>query len=169
MFPKRLSEVTAEEIQAVITDEIVEFFDFELKAALPAESGRGDAWMSAGRIGDYAKDKLTCEVVAFANTSGGTMIVGIGEDLSKKAISPVLHIPRCREAAAILHQSISSRVEPRLPVFECEGVGTEPDGTSGVVIMRVLELYLAPHRNTQDNHCYVRRNDRAEPMSMAEI
>ena len=46
---------------------------------------------------------------------------------------------------------------------------TEKDGTSGVIVMRTLESYLAPHRHTQNNHCYVRRNDRAEPMGMLEI
>jgi hypothetical protein len=35
--------------------------------------------------------------------------------------------------------------------------------------MRTLESYLAPHRHTQNNHGYVRRNDRAEPMSMLEV
>jgi hypothetical protein len=68
-----------------------------------------------------------------------------------------------------LHQSVGARIEPKLPMFECEGAVTEPDGSSGVVIMRTLESYLAPHRHTQDHHCYIRRNDRAEPMSMLEI
>ncbi|MGB5083168.1 MAG: hypothetical protein WBO09_00850 [Methylocystis silviterrae] len=40
-------------------------------------------------------------------------------------------------------------------VFECEGIVTEKDGTSSVIIMRTLESYLAPHRHTQNNKCYV--------------
>lgn len=88
---------------------------------------------------------------------------------TKRAKPPLFPIPRCKEAAARLHQAISDRIEPKLPVFECEGVVTETDGTSGVIIMRTLESYLAPHRHSQNNHCYVRRNDRAEPMSMLEI
>jgi hypothetical protein len=87
----------------------------------------------------------------------------------KRAIPPLWQIPRCKEAANSLHQSIGQRIEPRLPTFECEGVVTDPDGTSGVIIMRTLPSYLAPHRHMQDRHCYVRRNDASEPMSMAEI
>lgn len=126
--------------------------------------------MAGGRIGDEAKDHLTREIIAFANTDGGTLIVGVDEDpTSKRAIAPIRPIPRCKEAANNLYQSIGQRIEPRLPVFECEGVVTEADGTSGVIIMRTLPSYLAPHRHTQDRHCYVRRNDASEPMSMAEI
>jgi hypothetical protein len=169
MFPTRLSEVVASEVHSVIEDEAAETLDFELKRTLPAKKGV-DPWMTNGKLGDDAKDELASEIIAFANTVGGTLIVGIDEDTAtKRAKPPLFPIPRCGEAAARLHQAISDRIEPKLPVFECEGVVTEKDGTSGVIIMRTLESYLAPHRHTQNNHCYVRRNDRAEPMSMLEI
>jgi hypothetical protein len=169
MFPTRLSEVVASEVHSVIQDEAAETLDFELKRTLPAKKGV-DPWMTNGKLGDDAKDELASEIIAFANTLGGTLIVGIDEDTAtKRAKPPLFPIPRCKEAAARLHQAISDRIEPKLPVFECEGVATEKDGTSGVIIMRTLESYLAPHRHTQNNHCYVRRNDRAEPMSMLEI
>ncbi|WP_426433864.1 AlbA family DNA-binding domain-containing protein [Bradyrhizobium genosp. P] len=169
MFPTRLSEVVASEVRAVIEDEAAETIDFELKRGLPAKKG-ADPWMTGGKLGEDAKEELAEEIIAFANTLGGTLIVGIGEDgATKRAKPPLFPIPRCKEAAARLHQAVSDRVEPKLPVFECEGVVTEKDGTSGVIIMRTLESYLAPHRHTQSKHCYVRRNDRAEPMSMLEI
>jgi hypothetical protein len=170
MFPTRLSQVTADQIQHVIDSEASESIDFELKKALSAPNGAPDPWASGGRIGDQAKNKLAIEMVAFANTSGGILIVGIDEDpQSKSAKPPIYPIRRCQEAAAILHQALTARIEPRLPVFECEGVVTDKDGTSGVIAMRTLESYLAPHRNMSDNRCYIRRNDRAEPMSMVEI
>jgi schlafen family protein len=169
MFPTRLSEVVVSEVHSLIEDEAAETLDFELKRTLPSKRGV-DPWMTNGKLGDDAKDELASEIIAFANTVGGTLIVGIDEDTTtKRAKPPLWPIPRCKEAAARLHQAISDRIEPKLPVFECEGVVTETDGTSGVIIMRTLESYLAPHRHTQNNHCYVRRNDRAEPMSMLEI
>jgi hypothetical protein len=169
MFPTRLAEVSASEVLAVVQNEAAETLDFELKRTLPAKKGV-DPWMMNGKLGDEAKDELAAEIIAFANTIGGTLIVGIDEDTAtKRAKAPIYPVPRCKEAAARLHQALSDRVEPKLPLFECEGVITEADGTSGVIIMRTLESYLAPHRHTQNNHCYVRRNDRAEPMSMLEI
>jgi len=170
MFPSRLSEVKADEIRAVIDAEAAEGLDFELKRSLTSKRGGDDPWMTGGKLGDDPKDALASEMIAFANTGGGTLIVGIDEDTAtKRAKPPIFSIPRCKDLAARLHQAIGDRVEPKLPVFECEGVVTDADGSSGVIIMRTLESYLAPHRHTQDNHCYVRRNDRAEPMSMLEI
>jgi hypothetical protein len=169
VFPHRLSEVTAEEIRHLIEVEAPEALDFELKRTLPCKKG-DDPWMTGGKIGEDAREVLASEMCAFANTIGGTLIVGIDEDTeTKRAKPPIIPLPKCKELAERLHQSISSRIEPKFPVFECEGVVTEPDGSGGVVVMRTLESYLAPHRHTQDRHCYVRRNDRAEPMSMLEI
>lgn len=169
MFPNKLSDVTADEILALFEAEISEGLDLEFKRSLPAKNGM-DPWMTGGRIGEDAKDQLTREIIAFANTDGGTLILGMDEDrATKRAVPPLWPIPRCKEAANSLHQSIGQRIEPRLPTFECEGVVTDPDGVSGVIIMRTLPSYLAPHRHTQDRHCYVRRNDASEPMSMAEV
>ena len=137
MFPTRLSEVVPSQIQAIIDDEAAETLDFELKGQLPAKKGGNQPLINGGKLGDEAKDELAAEVIAFANTIGGTLIVGIGEETeTKRAKPPILPIPRCKEAAARLHQAISDRIEPKLPVFECEGVVTEEDDTSGVIIMR---------------------------------
>jgi hypothetical protein len=171
VFPHRLSEVTANEIRRVVETEVPESLDFELKKTLSAKKGTDDPWTAGGdKIGEEARDALAAEIGAFANTLGGTLIIGIDEDTeTKRAKPPIIPLPRCKELAERLHQSVGARIEPKLPMFECEGVVTEPDGSSGVVIMRTLESYLAPHRHTQDHHCYIRRNDRAEPMSMLEI
>jgi hypothetical protein len=169
VFPHRLSEVTAEEIRRLVEVEAPESLDFELKKTLPCKKG-DDPWITGGKIGEDARDVLASELCAFANTIGGTLIVGIDEDTeTKRAKPPIVPLPRCKELAERLHQSLSARIEPKLPLFECEGVVTEADGTSGVVVMRTPESYLAPHRHTQDRHCYARRHDRAEPMSMLEI
>ena len=134
MFPTKLSDVTATEVLDLFDAEVSEGLDLEFKRSLPAKNG-ADPWMTGGRIGDEAKDHLTREMIAFANTDGGTLILGVDEHpTSKRAIAPLRPIPRCKEAANNLYQSIGQRVEPRLPTFECEGVVTEPDGTSGVII-----------------------------------
>jgi hypothetical protein len=169
MFPTRLSELTAADIQVLIISGVAEGTDIEFKQELPSKTPP-DLWMSGGRIGDEAKDQLAEEIIAFANTDGGTLFLGIGEDRStKQAVGPVRPLPKCKEAANTLFQSIVSRVEPRLPLFECVGVITEQDGTSGVVVMRTLPSYLAPHRHSSSRHCFVRRDDATVPMSMVEI
>jgi hypothetical protein len=170
MFPRRLSEVTAEEIRALIDLEVTESADVEFKREMPFDTNKGsDPWVQDGKISEHSKDVLGSEIVAFANTGGGTLIIGIEEEKTTKKAEKLTPVPNCKKLAERLHQSLTRRIEPRLPVFECEGVVTETDQSSGVVIMRTLPSYLFPHRMTSDNHCYIRRNDRSEPMSMAEI
>jgi hypothetical protein len=80
--------------------------------------------MKGGRIGDEAKDQLAREIIAFANTDGGTLIIGMDEDrTTKRAIPPLWQIPRCKEAANRLHQSIGQRIENNVVAdSECEEV-----------------------------------------------
>ena len=114
MFPTRLIEATASPVRAIIENETAETLDFELKRALPAKKGI-DPWMTNGKLGDDAKDELTSEIIAFANTLGGTLIVGIDEDsATKRAMPPLRPIPNCKDAAARLHQAISDRIEPNV-------------------------------------------------------
>jgi hypothetical protein len=61
-------------------DEIPEGTEVEYKSALPVKTGRGlDAWHENGRIGEYARNEIAEEIIAFANTFGGVLCVGIQE------------------------------------------------------------------------------------------
>ena len=70
MFPTRLSEVAASEVQAVVDAEAAETIDFELKRALPAKKG-ADPWMSGGKLGDDAKDELAQKLSRLPTRSVG--------------------------------------------------------------------------------------------------
>ena len=59
------------------------------------------------------------------------------------------------------------RVEPQLPQIEIIPIKT--DGESGVVICRVGQSRLAPHRVKRTLVCPIRRSDRCQKMSMREI
>src|SRR5450759_1714146 len=103
MFAGRLSEITANEVRAIIENEVADGAEFELKRKLPVKKGQ-DPWMTGGKIGDNAKDELAAEIIAFANSGGGALIVGIAEDkATKRAVAPIYPIPRCKEAAERLH------------------------------------------------------------------
>jgi hypothetical protein len=55
MFRTRLSEVTATEIHALISNEVSEGSDVEFKRELPAKNPP-DAWMNRGRIGPWRNE-----------------------------------------------------------------------------------------------------------------
>jgi hypothetical protein len=122
-----------------------------------------------GRIGEYARNHVVEEVIAFANAFGGTLIIGISETETKphKAAS-IVPIPNCAELAERLRLQCRDCIEPQIQTLEIAGVATDTSG-AGVVVIRVPRSRLAPHRHTVTKECYVRRADRCEKMSMREI
>jgi hypothetical protein len=124
-------------------------------------------WHSGGKLDDYAKGKLFKEIVAFANTSGGSLVLGVMESASKPPTATAIkHIPRCVELAEALERAAQS-IDPPIPLLGVQGVPLQADG-SGVLIFRIPASRTAPHRST-DKDCYIRRGTNSVPMSMREI
>jgi Putative DNA-binding domain len=123
----------------------------------------------ADHVSDRARNEILAEVVAFANAHGGLLIIGIEESTGhpKRCIG-LLPVRRCAELADRLRHQARDCIEPSLPVIEIEGVPTSEDG-SGVVLARVPQSRLAPHRVKPTNQCYFRRADRSETMTMRDI
>lgn len=144
---------------------------FELKQDLPTKSGL-DSWHTAGTISPYARDKILAEVVAFANSYGGDLVIGIARTIDKPAAADRLSpIPNCADLAERLDDQARSCIEPPIPSLLTHAVVTEQDG-SGVAIIRVPRSRLAPHRLCQDKgirECYHRVGTRTECMTMRQI
>ena len=169
VFAKPLQEITTDDIRALIELEVPEGEQVEFKKEPPGEGGKPDPWMNGGKMGNYAKDRLLKEVVAFANAYGGVLVTGIDESDTKPAVATrITAVPRCVELAESLKLVFRDRVEPQLVRIDIAGIPTEDDG-SGVVIIRVGKSRLAPHRVTRTLICPIRRADRSEEMTMREI
>src|SRR5438876_302416 len=100
MFSKRLHELTAADVQAVVAGQVQEGGEVEFKQTLPSKSG-DDPWLrDQQQIGDRARNELIAEVIAFANAFGGTMVLGIAEtdDKPARAKNPA-PLPKCVELA----------------------------------------------------------------------
>lgn len=171
VLSKPADRIGVADIQALIDSEVPEGEQIEFKGALPAEKGKTDPWMDGRNgIGNYARDSILEEAVAFANAHSGALLLGIGEstDRTKNAIAAnISPIPRCADLAKRLKLVFRDRVEPQLPILEIFSVATENDG--GVIVIRVGRSRLAPHRVGTTRHCPVRRSDRCERMTMREI
>ena len=171
VLSKPADRIDVADVQALIDSEVPEGEQIEFKGALPAEKGKTDPWMDGkGGIGNYARDSILEEAVAFANAYGGTLLLGIGESTSpaKSAIAAnISPIPRCADLAERLKLVFRDCVEPQLPMLEIFSVATENDG--GVIVIRVGRSRLAPHRVGTTRNCPVRRSDRCEKMTMREI
>jgi hypothetical protein len=165
-----LETITAADIHQLCTDKISEGAEMEFKADLPHRGGRAkDSWHTGGAIGEYARNEIAAEIVAFANTFGGAVCVGIDEttDHPKRADTPN-PLPRVHELARRLRQAVYDVIEPPLPILEAWGVELNPDG-SGVVLLRVAASRRRPHRLQPNKEVFVRRADESVKVSMREI
>ena len=168
IFGDKLEAVTLGDVAQVCTDQISEGTDFELKSDLPTRDGRSDAWHGGGSFGDYARNEIAEEIIAFANTLGGVVCLGINEtaDHPKRAHSPN-PLPRVHDLARRLRQSVYGIIDPPLPVLEAAGV--ELASGSGVVLLRVPPSRRRPHRHQVSKEVFIRRNDETVRISMREI
>jgi hypothetical protein len=164
-----IAELKAEDIQELAAQELSEDENVEFKSELAARQNAKDPWYTGGKVGDFAKEKLLKEIIAFANRSGGRIFLGVQESAEKPPrAKQITHVPRCHDLAEILERSARDLIEPSLSAFAARGVVTEADG-SGVVVFEVVRSVNAPHRSKIDRQCYIRRGTESKPMTMTEI
>src|ERR1700722_7264641 len=164
---KPLESITAADLRELTERQWPETENVEYKGDLHRENNRPDAWHTGGNISVPSKNKIFKELVAFANTSGGRLFLGIAETRDKPPRADDLQaIPRCCELAERLEQSIVNSIDPPLTFFRV--VGIPIDGDSGVVVAEVSASYNGPHRSP-DLECYVRKGTNSVPVRMREI
>jgi len=171
MFAKPLNQVTLDDINKLIAElHFKENERIEYKRTLPDNGKRIDPWIRGeNKIGDIAVEKLVAEVIAFANTHGGTLIIGIQEN-NERPPRPdkIIPLSRCHELDQRLIHSITDSIEPGLPSIQSKVIDTDTDG-NGIILIHVERSESAPHRSTKDKQCYMRAQDRCKSMSMIEI
>ena len=93
MFRKRPSELAPDDIERAMSEQVQEGSQVEFKRTLSSKGGAGDPWVSGrDQVGEFARNKLVEEVIAFANAYGGWLLVGIEET----RISPLALARSCR-------------------------------------------------------------------------
>ena len=170
LFTEPLEQLTAEHVHTLVAERVPEGQTVEFKRTLAAKKGKTDPWVESGDgVGEHARNNVLKEVVAFANSGGGNLVIGIVEsdDHPKRAIGVNL-LPRCNDLAERLRLAARDCIDPQLPALEVCGIA-DGDEDAGFVLFRVPPSRLAPHRLKPTLHCYVRRADRSEEMTMHEI
>lgn len=171
MFMKPINQVTFDDIDELISKlRFKESDRIEYKKTLPDNGTDIDPWLRGeDKIGNKAIEKLTAEVVAFANTHGGTVILGIEENneipARPKCINP---LPRCHELEQRLIESITDCIEPSLNSIQSHAIEAGDEG-NGLILLHIDRSDSAPHRSKKDRQCYIRVQDRTRKMTMEEI
>lgn len=174
---KTLAEIVRADLDELCTAATRETSELEFKEELPWQPQRGqpeitaDRWVLRGdRIGDYARDKLLAELVAFANAEGGTLVLGVREtDDEPRRAEGLAPVPSCEDLAKRLADACEDVIEPRLPILEARAIPAADGDTSGFVVLRVGRSAAGPHRLKSDGQFYVRRGERSVKMTVREI
>lgn len=169
VFSSSIEVVTAADIEALCKEQYPEGNTAEFKERIPGKDGAEDPWYSGGNVKPFGRDKILEEVIAFANAHGGHLILGICEsgDHPKRAVE-IEPVPRCAALAETVRMHIRDCIDPQIPIIQVRGIPVSEDG-SGVLLIRVPESPLAPHRLSSSKECFVRHANRTESMSMREI
>jgi hypothetical protein len=174
IFEKPLAELAWSDFESIIFNRLEEDQTLELKETLPARDGNADIWQSGqNKIGDYARNTLAKEVVAFANAYGGVIIIGIAETDEKppRAKEFGRHLIRnCNECVERLGPSLRSLIDPPIAAFDIRAFPKLNDNTGeGLIVIRVGSSTQAPHGVGRPPEAYVRRGSAKEPLTMRDL
>jgi hypothetical protein len=131
---KNIEQITEEDLQALIDNEVVEHKTIEYKQTLPGGSPR-------------EKKDFLADISSFANASGGDIVYGLAEDrrTGKPRLLSGLDIENLDQEILRLDNIIRTGIQPRLPSLTISPPILLSNSTVALVI-RVLKSYLGPHR-----------------------
>lgn len=130
------NNITKADLQALIDNQVFENKELEYK----------DYSFLGGKLQDKQKDKLMQEVAAFANTNGGTIVIGMQEDknrLPTKLTGAGIGLGDFDEWLSSFRQMVLSRIRPHLHGIEC--VPVEIDNDNIAIVISVSRSYARPH------------------------
>lgn len=167
ILTKPLQDVTASDVQRLIDRKAPETDQLEFKGEPPWKSGQ-PKWPD--EFHSYARDEILQELVAFANTAGGVVAVGVAEsDTKPKRAESPSPIERCSDFVERILRAGADLIEPTMDI---EAVGVPIEGDRGYAVFRVRKSPTRPHRlrdRSKRRECYVRRGENTCQMSMREI
>ncbi len=159
MIGKNIEQITEEDLQALVDNEVSERKTIEYKQALPGNS-------------DKEKKEFLADVSSFANASGGDLIYGITED--KKTGKPKaldgLNTENINQEILRLDNIIRTGIQPRIP-----SVTIPPpiplENSKVALIIRIPKSWVNPHRVIYDGHdkFYSRSSNGKYPLDVYEL
>lgn len=140
-----------------------------LNALVLAREGEGaylDFKRDIPRRDARGQQDLLSDVSAFANSAGGDLIYGVDEDGEGRAGSVVAQPGNMDEEARRVQDVLMNNIEPRVPGFQVVAVPVEG---GFVLLVRVPQSWVGPHRVKTNNAFYSRENGRKRPLDVPEI
>lgn len=163
MILKPFDNITKDDIDALVADDVREGRTLDYKEKLPGNA-------------DKDKKEFLADVSSFANAGGGDMIFGVVEkrDLEGKATglpqaAPGLAGVNADAEIRRLDNMVRDGIKPRIPGIQIRVVEGFADGP--VLVMRTPRSFAAPHMVTFQDHSrfYSRNSGGKYPLDVGEI
>lgn len=167
MIPQELSRITWDDLQRLVDTEREEDDTIEFKEAFKG----GVDYLGLNDKGrEQAVDALAREVLAFLNTRGGDLIVGIRESKNGAAVATeVVGISNAAEVADRIARALAALIEPAQTEVGVRAILRPQQGPEGAIVIRVHPSIRAPHRSKRTRDAFARRGSESVPMAMDEI
>ncbi|OGO24460.1 MAG: hypothetical protein A2144_01700 [Chloroflexi bacterium RBG_16_50_9] len=158
MVNKDIEQITKEDLQALIDNEVIERKTIEYKQALPSNS-------------DSDKKEFLADVSSFANASGGDLIFGMTQDsdTGKPKELQGLNITNADEAILRLDNLMRTGIQPRIQSINIRHIPLE--NSKLALIIRIPKSWISPHRITLGGHdkFYSRSSNGKYPLDVGEL
>ena len=173
-FGKRIQDLSIDDVESLRNTP--ESQVFEIKKGLPEDtigSTQKNSSKSGVEVSDYSKEGIFAELVAFANSEGGWLVIGMSEteDTPHRA-SKIVPLANCGEIAERLERAAQDWIDPPVAGLQFRGISVASTLSEGVIVCRVHRSALAPHRlrkKRRTQEAYKRVGDQSLPMTMREI
>ena len=156
MIPRRLDEVSLDDLVVLVSNGVPEGRTLEYKTELPGPR-------------DADKKEFLADLSAFANASGGDLIFGMEARDGVPTTLVGVACPDPDRERLRLGDLMRTGLEPRPSNIEMRWVPTDPG--RGVLLVRVDRSWVAPHRVTLGGHdkFYIRNTAGKHPMNTDEL
>lgn len=131
-----MKKIKKADLQALIDNQVFENRELEYK----------DYSFVDGKLQDKQKDKFMKEIAAFANTNGGTIIIGMQEDenrLPTKLSGAGMGLGDFDSWLSSFRQLVLSRIRPHLHGIDC--VPVELGDNNIAIVISVPKSFARPH------------------------
>ena len=156
MIEKNLSDVTLEDVQALIDNKAHESKTIEYKSILPGNT-------------DKDKIRYLAAVSSLSNSNGGDLIYGITETKGAPTSIIGVQIDDIDKEILRLENIMRNGIEPRISSYEIKKL--EVTENNYIVIIRLQRSWNQPHRVTLNDHSkfYARHSAGKFPLDVEEL
>lgn len=131
-----MKNIKKADLQALIDNQVFENRELEYK----------DYSFTDGKLPDKQRDKFMKEIAAFANTNGGTIIIGMQENENRfptKLSGAGMGLGDFDGWLSSFKQMVLSRIRPHLHGIDC--VPVELDDNNIAIVISIPKSYARPH------------------------